>query len=215
MIEVMIADDFPLVREGVREILLHSSLDVRVVAEAGNAAEVMQQLSQHTGLDLLILDLSMPGNSGLQTLITITKKYPKLAILVLSIHQEEDFAPITLEKGASGYVMKSSVPEELVTAVRQIVLDNKKYVSPKLARFLAQKLNKKDKRSFLSRLLTTREYHVMCMLATGRNIINVAKELGIGVKTVRLYQSRIMEKMGWECVTDFSDVYSSVENFEI
>ncbi len=202
MIDILLADDFPLVREGVKEILTRDSLETRVVAEASTAGETMQHISQHEDdIDLLILDISMSDNCGLETLKKIKKEYPNLDVLILSMHHDRDFALEALKEGASGYIMKSNAPEDLVAAIKQIVMHRTKYVSTEIREFVFQNIDKNNNES-LRKLLSDIEFKVMCLLAANKDILNIAIELGISVSAVRSYRSRIMRAMGWDSVPD-------------
>jgi len=192
MIRILIADDHAIVRQGLIQILAEES-DMAVFGEAANASETIKNIHEQNW-DIVILDITLPDRSGLDVLNELKNIRPGLPVLILSMHPEEQFAVRALKAGAAGYVTKESVPEELVKAIRK-VLEGGKYVSPKLAEKLAVDLELKDesKRSLLE-TLSPREYQVMCMIASGKRIKDIAEELGLSVKTVSTHRTRILEK---------------------
>ncbi len=193
MIRILIADDHAIVRQGLIQILAEES-DMAVFGEAANASETLKNVHEQNW-DIVILDITLPDRSGLDVLKELKNIRPRLPVLILSMHPEEQFAVRALKAGAAGYVTKESVPEELVKAIRK-VLEGGKYVSPKLAEKLAVDLELKDesKRS-LHEILSPREYQVMCMITSGKRIKDIAEELYLSVKTVSTHRTRILEKM--------------------
>jgi DNA-binding NarL/FixJ family response regulator len=192
MIRVIIADDHPVVRAGMKQILLEAG-DVSAVAEAGSGEALIKQI-QISDYDVVLLDITMPGIGGLETLKRLTALKPELPVLMLSIHAEEQFALRTLKAGAAGYLTKESAPDELVKAIRQVV-GGRKYVSPHFAEKLAAELNQ-DIRRLPHERLSDRELQVLCMIASGKTVSGIASELNISVKTVSTYRTRLTEKMG-------------------
>ncbi len=193
MIRILIADDHPIVRRGLKQILSDEP-DMAVPGEARDANEVLD-LVQRGVWDILILDITMPGKSGLDVLKDLKQKYPKLPVLVLSIHPEDQYAVRALRTGAAGYLTKESAPEELVKAIRTI-LNRGKYVSASLAERLAFELESDGKASHLR--LSNREYQVMLMIAGGMRLSDIATEMALSVKTISTYRSRILEKMNFK-----------------
>ncbi len=193
MIRILIADDHAIVRQGLIQILAEES-DMAVFGEAANASETLKNVHKQDW-DIVILDITLPDRSGLDVLKELKNVRPRLPVLILSMHPEEQFAVRALKAGAAGYVTKESVPEELVKAIRK-VLEGGKYVSPKLAEKLAVDLELKDesKRS-LHEILSPREYQVMCMITSGKRIKDIAEELYLSVKTISTHRTRILEKM--------------------
>jgi len=193
MIQILIADDHAIVRQGLIQILAEES-DMVVFGEATNASETLKNVHEQNW-DIVILDITLPDRSGLDVLKELKNIRPGLPVLILSMHPEEQFAVRALKAGAAGYVTKGSVPEELVKAIRK-VLEGGKYVSPKLAEKLAVDLELKDesKRS-LHEILSPREYQVMCMITSGKRIKDIAEELYLSVKTISTHRTRILEKM--------------------
>ena len=144
--------------------------------------------------DVVVLDITMPGRSGLEVLREIKKSKPKLPVLVLSMHPEGQFAVRVLKRGASGYMTKESAPEELVGAIKK-VLAGGRYVSPSLAEKLATYLSADGQKSPQEKL-SDREFQVLRLIASGKIVSEIAKELSLSVKTISTYRSRILEKMG-------------------
>jgi two-component system invasion response regulator UvrY len=191
MMKILIADDHAVVREGLKQILSARS-DMAVTAEASTGHEVLQQIEKNN-FDLVVLDISMPGRGGLDILKEIRNKRPKLPVLILSMYPEEQYAVRVLKAGASGYMTKESAPNELVKAIQQIS-KGKKYVSLSLAEKLAVDLEVTTGRP-LHESLSDREYQVMCMIASGKTLKEIAEQLSLSIKTISTYRSRILEKM--------------------
>jgi DNA-binding NarL/FixJ family response regulator len=191
MIKILIADDHAIVREGLKQILSESP-DLIVIAEASSGQEVLEKISK-SDLDLVVLDIAMPGRGGLDILKEIKTQRPRLPVLMLSMYPEEQYAIRVLKSGASGYLTKESAPSELVMAIRQIS-QGKKYISPSLAEKLAIDLEiNPDKMPH--EILSDREYQVMCMIASGKTLKEIADGLSLSIKTISTYRSRILEKM--------------------
>lgn len=193
MIRVMIADDHPLVREGLNKVLTKGTIDIAVVGEASNASELLNMLSKQSP-DIVILDIAMPGRSGMDVLKDIKKFYPNLPVLMLSMHPEERFAVRALKAGASGYMTKTSISDDLVSAIRIIVQQKKRYISPEVGEQLAQQIDSNNKNT-PHELLSDREYEVLCMIASGKKVSTIAKELSLSVQTIHTYRARLKEKM--------------------
>lgn len=191
MIKVLIADDHPIVREGLKQVI-EKSPDMRVAGEAQSGQDVLDCVAREEW-DVLILDFSMPGKSGLDVLKELRKDRPALPVLVLSMHAEAELAPRLLKAGAAGYLTKESAPKELVNAIRKLH-GGGRYVSPALAEKLAADLAGGANRP-PHELLSDREYQVLLAIAAGKSAHDVAAELAISVKTVRTYRDRIMEKL--------------------
>lgn len=191
MIRILVADDHTVVRCGLRQIVSEES-DMTVTGEACDSQELVA-LIREKPCDVLVLDISMPGRSGLEVLKDVKQEYPTLPILVLSVHPEDQYAVRTLKLGASGYLTKDSAPEELVHAIRK-VLGGRKYVSPALAEKLATNLITDSGRPPYE-TLSERERQVLCMIASGKSITEISDELAISVKTVSTYRTRVLEKM--------------------
>jgi two-component system invasion response regulator UvrY len=191
VIRVLIADDHAILRRGLREILMRA-LEGVVCGEANDAEQVVAQV-QNLEWDLVILDVSMPGRSGLDVLRDLKVLRPKLPILVLSMHPEDQYGKRILKAGAAGYMNKESAPEELIKAIRR-VLAGGRYVSPTLAEKLALDLNDNLQREG-QEALSHREFEILRMIALGKTVSQIADELHLGVSTVSTYRARILEKM--------------------
>ena len=191
MIRILVADDHTVVREGVKQILASQS-DIIVEDEAENGKETLEK-ALSGNFDLVLLDISMPGRGGLEVLEDILKARPKLPVLILSMHPEEHYAVRVIRGGASGYLTKSSAPDELISAIRRVA-SGRKYISPNLAERLTYELDR-DADKPLHETLSDREYQVMFMISKGKSIKEIAEELGLSEKTVSTYRSRILEKM--------------------
>lgn len=191
MIKILIADDHAIVREGLKQIVADTS-DMIVTAEASDGHEVLALLSKNN-YDVVVLDMAMPGLTGLDILKQIKRETPKLPVLILSVHPEEQYAVRSLKAGASGYLTKESAPDELITAIRKVSMGGK-YITSSLAEKLAFELEV-DAEKPPHKTLSDREFQVMCMIAKGRTIKNIAEELFLSPKTVSTYRSRILEKM--------------------
>jgi two-component system, NarL family, invasion response regulator UvrY len=191
MINTLIADDHAIVRRGIKQIISEDP-EIIVLGEASNSDEIMAQLYDHDW-DVFVLDITMPGKNGLDVLIEIKQKRPEIKVLILSMHPEEEIALRALKTGASGYLNKDSVPGELIRAIRKIN-DGGKYISSELAESIAFSV---DKNLAISphELLSDREFQVMCLIASGNTLSQIAYELSLSVKTVSTYRTRILEKM--------------------
>jgi DNA-binding NarL/FixJ family response regulator len=190
MIRILIADDHAILREGLKEILVRNLEEV-VCGEAGNAQQVLD-LVRKQEWDLLILDVSMPGRSGLDILADLKKAKPRLPVLVLSVHPEEQLGKRALKAGASGYMNKEGAPKELIAAIGK-VLAGHLYVSPALAEKLALDLHEDAGRP-LHETLSNREFEVLRMIALGKTVTEIAQELHLSVPTVSTHRARILEK---------------------
>ncbi|MCE5274371.1 MAG: response regulator transcription factor [Syntrophaceae bacterium] len=191
MPKVLIADDHPILRTGLKQIITAES-DIEVVGEAANGMEVLDFLRKHP-CDLVLLDISMPKRGGLDVIDEIKQIQPNIGILILSIYPEEQYAIRALRAGASGYLTKASAPNELINAIHK-VLSGGKYISLSLAEILASEIDRYSSQQ-PHKHLSDREYQVMCMLAAGKTVTEVANELNLSVKTISTYRARILEKM--------------------
>ncbi len=192
MNKILIADDHPVVRAGLKE-LLSGAFGKLTFTEAKTAQETIEMASKEEW-SLVILDVSMPGRSGIDILSDLKRAQPKLPVLVLSMHPEEQFARRALKAGASAYMTKETVPEELVKAVRK-VLAGGRYVSAALAEKLASDLREGTNLT-PHEILSDREFQILQMIASGKTVTNIAEELALSVKTVSTYRARVLEKTG-------------------
>ncbi len=191
-IRVLIVDDHAILRAGVREMLADED-DLQVVGEAGPAEEALALLDAGTKVDVVVLDITLPGQSGIELLKHLRTQRPELAILVLSMHPERSFAVRLMRAGANGYVPKMIVPEELIKAVRAVGT-GRRYITPIVAELLASDCAS-DEEGPLHNRLSERELQVFTRIARGISPAVMANELGLSVKTVSTYRARILEKM--------------------
>ena len=194
MIRVLIADDHAIVREGLKRILADDS-SMETIAEAADGQEAARLVRLHKP-DVVLLDISMPGRSGIDALADIQSASADTRILILSMHPEDQYAIRCLRDGADGYLTKESAPELLLKAIRKIHSGGK-YVSPTLAEQLAANLHVEGE-SALHEALSDRELQVLIMIGTGDTVSRIAEKLCVSVKTVSTYRARILQKMGME-----------------
>ena len=190
MIRIIIVDDHPVVRRGLKQIL-HEEPDVKVVGEAENAQEAFK-IIRTIDCDAVVLDISLPGASGVEILNQLKHEHQKLPVLILSVHPEEQYAVRVMKAGASGYLTKESAPEELVKAIRKIIAGGK-YISSSLAERLITDIDASGKPRHEK--LSDREFEIMRMIAQGKAIKTIAEELYLSEKTVSTYRTRLLEKM--------------------
>ena len=200
MTRVLIADDHAVVRAGLRQFL-ETEPGIKEIAEAASGSDTLDQLRTWKP-ELLLLDINMPDRSGLDILKQVRATHPDTKVLVLSGFPERQYAVNVLRAGASGFLSKESAPEELLKAVRT-VLSGRRYVSPVLAELLASELDADSQQPMHSRL-SEREFQILCKLAAGSSVSEIAVELCISVKTVSTYRSRVLEKMNFKTNADLT-----------
>ena len=192
MIRILIADDHTIVRRGVKQ-LLSAEQGMSVVAEASDGSEVLNLVRDHN-VDVVILDITMPGRSGLETLKELKRQYPAISVIVLSMHPLDQYAVRVLRAGAAAYITKESAPEELLQAVQRAYRGGR-YITGELAELLADYVERGETGD-PHKLLSDRELEVMLMIASGKGVSEIARELSLSVKTVSTYKGRIVEKTG-------------------
>jgi DNA-binding NarL/FixJ family response regulator len=191
MIKILIADDHAIIRRGLKQIV-SEEVDMVVAGEAENARQV-RELVRKDEWDVVVLDINMPGQSGLDVLKELKREHPKLPVLVLSVHPEDQYGVRVLKAGAAGYLTKESAPDELIRAIRKVYRGGK-YISESLAETLVSELGTEtDQPRHVS--LSDREYQVMLMIASGKAVGEIADELSLSVKTISTYRARALEKM--------------------
>lgn len=198
MIKVLITDDHPVVRRGIRQIL-EDDERISLVHEACDGKELFDMLKIQT-YDVILLDISLPGRSGLDLISQIKRTQQSVAVLVLSIHSEEMYAVKALKSGASGYLTKSSAPEELISAVYK-VSKGERYISVTLAETLAERLLT-DSEKPLHQLLSSRELEVLRLFSRGKKATQIASELSLSPKTISTYRERLLEKLQLKTTAD-------------
>ena len=191
MIKILVADDHTLVRKGLKQILLDTP-DVEIVEEASNGPEVISKINNND-YDLILLDIALPGRSGIDVLKQLKCIKPDLPVLMLSMYPEEQYAIRSLKAGASGYLTKESAPEELIDAIKKITI-GKKYITSTLAERLAYEIEVNSDKS-LHEFLSDREYQVFCLIASGKAVKEIADKLSLSVKTISTHRAHILQKM--------------------
>lgn len=200
MLRILIADDHIIVRRGLRQILLEG-FPYAHIEEVPDAEEMIKKVIS-AEWDVIISDLSMPGRSGLDALQQIKQISPKLPVLILSIHPEEQYALRVLKAGAAGYLSKDLAPDELVNAVNRVLL-GKKYITASIAEKLASVLDQDNDRK-LHESLSDREFSVLKFLAAGKSVSEIAESMFLSVTTVSTYRARIMSKMSMKSNADLT-----------
>lgn len=206
MINVLVVDDHAILRAGIKQIL-NGIPDIVVTGEAANSVQALECISA-APYDVVLLDISMPGKSGIETLKQIKRGHPKLAVLILSMYPEDQYATRLIKAGASGYLNKGSAPERLVEAIRKVARGGV-YVSAGLSEQLAGQLHDGIGKA-LHEKLSNREFEIMCLMATGKTPTQIAQELFLSVKTISTYRARVMEKMDMH--TNAELTYYAIKN---
>lgn len=209
MISVLITDDHPVVRRGIRQILEDENW-INTIHEAGNGKELFERMKERK-YDVILLDISLPGRSGLDMISQIKKTQKSVAILMLSIHSEEVYAVKALKYGASGYIAKSSAPEELVSAILK-VSEGGRYISSSLAEKMAETLLSESEIS-QKQSLSSRELEVLGLFAAGKTVVQIAAELSLSPKTISTYRARLLGKLNLETTADLIR-YAILENIK-
>ena len=209
MINVLINDDHPVVRRGIRQILEDENW-ISIIDEAGSGKELFERMKERK-YDVILLDISLPGRSGLDLISQIKKTQKSVAILMLSIHSEEVYAIKALKLGASGYLTKSSAPEELISAIHKVSAGGR-YISASLAENLAETLLSESEPE-LQQLLSARELEVLGLLATGKSVAQIAVELSLSPKTISTYRGRLLDKLKLSTTADLIR-YAILENIK-
>ncbi|MBN2025705.1 MAG: response regulator transcription factor [Actinobacteria bacterium] len=206
MIEVFVLDDHPVVRQGIRKIL-DGEADISLAGEAATFQELLGLLDDKAP-DVLVLDITLPGSSGLDVLKELKAQYPDIKVLILTIHKEEHFALRTLKAGADGFLNKMSVSDELVQALRKIA-GGGKYVSTRVAELLAAGLDERSS-GMSHENLSDREFQVLLRISRGMKLNDIAEELCLSPKTIGTYRERLLEKMNMRTNTELT--YYAVKN---
>lgn len=200
MINILVADDHSIVREGLKQIVTQSP-EMAVIGEAANGQQVLE-LIHKTDYDLILLDISMPGRGGIDTLKQLKILKPQIPVLILSMYPEDQYAIRAIKAGASGYLTKESAPEELIGAIKKVALGGK-YVSADLAEKLVDKLGS-DTQQQNHTMLSDREYQVMIMIASGKTVKEIGDELSLSVKTISTNRTRSLKKMRMKNNAEFT-----------
>jgi DNA-binding NarL/FixJ family response regulator len=191
VIRVALADDHAVVRQGLRQIL-SAQIDFAIVGEASNHGEVIQLLRREL-VDVLVLDIAMPGKNGIETLKQVKEEWPKLPVLILSMYPEDQYAFRALKAGAAGYLTKVAAASQVVDAIRQVTR-GRRYITPELAESLAASLDR-DPDAASHELLSDREFQTLRLIAKGRTLAQIGDELALSPKTVSVYRARLLAKL--------------------
>ncbi|RPH46720.1 MAG: DNA-binding response regulator [Burkholderiales bacterium] len=200
MINVVIVDDHALIRRGLRDSLTEAG-DIRVVGEAGDYGE-LRQLLRETAFDVLLLDINLPGRSGLDVLHSLAEESTRIRVLVLTMYPEDQYAIRALKAGAMGYLNKSADPSQIIAAIRTLHA-GRKYITPAIAEALATRLSVDDSEKPHERL-SDREFQTLIRLAAGQRLSDIAAELSLSPKTVSVYRARVLEKLSMQSNADLT-----------
>ncbi|MBU0637296.1 MAG: response regulator transcription factor [Planctomycetes bacterium] len=192
MIRVLIADDHAVVREGIKRIIADLD-DMEVVAEAADGAELLAAVTT-SSWDVTLMDLAMPGLSGLELVEGLRRRAPQRPILILSMYPEDQYAVRALRAGAAGYIYKGNPPDEVIKAIR-MVASGRRYITPEVAEHLAAHVDVAAEK-LPHECLSNREHQVLCLMGSGKAVGEIADELGLSVKTVSTYRAHLLEKLG-------------------
>lgn len=191
MINIYIADDHPLIREGFKKII-DEEIDMSVVGEASDGVDLIDKIDS-SNADILILDLKMPSKSGWTVLNELRMLNPDLLILVVTMLPEEQYAVRAIKEGANGFINKTTAINELIKGIRSVI-SRGKYINPRLANLLYQEIDKKNLAKAHQKL-SNRELQILCMIAEGKKVREIADELSLSISTINTYRARIMNKM--------------------
>jgi len=198
MIRILIADDHAVVRQGLRHVLA-SEHDIEISGEASNAQELFDLLRKKSW-DVVVLDISLPGLSGLEVLKELKQKWPKLPVVIFTMHYEDHFGLRAMRAGAAGYLTKDRPPIDLIKAIRKVVTGGR-YVSSSLAEQLEGQTVAENEQT-LHQMLSDREFQVLRLISSGKTVTEVAQELSLSVKTVSTYRARILQKLGYRTTAE-------------
>jgi two-component system invasion response regulator UvrY len=192
-VKTIVVDDHAIVRRGIVQIVAEHP-EVAVVAEAGDYGQLRAALRQHGDVDLVVMDVSLPGKNGIDILKVLRDEMPRLKVLIVSMYPEDQYAVRAFRAGAAGYLNKASAPEKLVEAISQVIA-GRKYVTPEIAQALIENLNAPQEGAAHDKL-SDREFQTLRLIASGKRLSDIADELALSPKTVSVYRARILEKMG-------------------
>jgi DNA-binding NarL/FixJ family response regulator len=194
---ILLVDDHPVVRQGIKQVLA-GAFHPALIGEAANVEEGMDEIL-HSDWDVLVLDLTLPGASGLDLLKDLRRERPTLPVLVLSMHPPDQFARRAMNAGASGYLTKDSTPTELVKAVGEVIA-GRRYLNPAIIEELVSE--EPDRQQRAHEALSDREYQVMRLIASGQTVSQIAQRLSLSVKTISTYRARVLSKMGMKTTAE-------------
>lgn len=191
-VKTIVVDDHAIVRRGIVQILSEHP-DLVVVAEAGDYSELRAKLKANADVELLVMDVGLPGKNGIDILKVLRDENPRLRVLIVSMYPEDQYAVRAFRAGAAGYLNKASAPEKLIEAVNQVI-SGRKYVTPEIAQALIENLNAPEEAAPHAKL-SDREFQTLRLIASGKRLSDIAEELALSPKTVSVYRARILEKM--------------------
>ncbi|ODS90586.1 MAG: DNA-binding response regulator [Comamonas sp. SCN 65-56] len=191
MIHVILCDDHAILRRGIRDTLAEAP-DIEVTGEAGSYTE-LRELLRHTPCEVLLLDLNLPGRSGMEVLASLHESHPQIKVLIVSMYPEDQYALRAIKAGAHGYANKASDPLLLIQAVRTVV-QGRKYLTPEVAQLLADSLSQPE-RELPHEQLSEREMQTLVKIASGKRLSDIAQELVLSPKTVSVYRARVLDKL--------------------
>ena len=192
MIRVMLCDDHAMLRRGIRDTLT-DAVDIQISGEAGSYPELREAL-RHADCDVLLLDINMPGRGGLEVLASLKETHPDIKVLIVSMYPEDQYALRSLKAGAHGYLNKAGPPEDLIRAVRT-VMDGRKYLTAEVAQLLADSVSRPAEEE-PHNSLSEREMQTLLKIASGKRLSDIAEELMLSPKTLSVYRTRVLEKLG-------------------
>ncbi len=199
-IRILLADDHTMFREGVKQVL-SGTLDYIVVGEASDAREVLEKV-QRLAIDVVVLDISMPGRDGIEVLKQLKEIKPQVHVLVLSMYPEDQYASRAIKAGAAGYLTKNKASAELIEAIRRIA-SGRKYIGEEVAEQLANDLTRNADKPLHQRL-SDREYQIMCMIGSGKTVKQISEELSISVSSVSTIRTRLLKKLNMKTNADIT-----------
>jgi DNA-binding NarL/FixJ family response regulator len=191
-VKTIVVDDHAIVRRGIVQTVSEHP-EVTVVAEAGDYGQLRAALRQHSDVDLLVMDVSLPGKNGIDIVKVLREEMPRLKVLIVSMYPEDQYAVRAFRAGAAGYLNKASAPEKLVEAISEVIA-GRKYVTPEIAQALIENLNAPQEGQPHEKL-SDREFQTLRLIASGKRLSDIAEELALSPKTVSVYRARILEKM--------------------
>ena len=192
-VKTIVVDDHAIVRRGIVQIVAEHP-DISVVAEAGDYGQLRTALRLHGEVDLVVMDVSLPGKNGIDILKALREEMPRLKVLIVSMYPEDQYAVRAFRAGAAGYLNKASAPDKLVEAINQVIA-GRKYVTPEIAQALIENLNAPQEGAAHDKL-SDREFQTLKLIASGKRLSDIAESLALSPKTVSVYRARILEKMG-------------------
>jgi RNA polymerase sigma factor (sigma-70 family) len=192
-IRVLLVDDHPAIRAGLR-LLLRQAVGIEIVAEAADGRAALRAIAEHQP-QVVLLDISMPGATGLEVVAQVRRDWPEVRVLILSVHKEEELIVQALRAGAAGYLLKDAGPDELEKAIRRVA-EGETYVAPNLSQHVVRYLHRTDRLADTLQQLTPRQREVLQLIAEGRSTKEIAADLGLSIKTIEAHRAQVMDRLG-------------------